>query len=71
MPVEVGHAVRVSAAKSGRTWLSKITAIIEPVGSGSVVELAGAKWSPDPEDRDEDGPDDPAWLTDKSTPTSC
>ena len=69
-PVELRAVVRVSAAKSGRTWMAKVAAIVEPAGAGSVVELAGAKWQPDPEDRDDDSPDDPAWLTDTSGDTS-
>ena len=69
-PVELRAVVRVSAAKSGRTWMAKVAAIVEPAGAGSVVELAGAKWKPDPEDRDDDSPDDPAWLTDTSGDTS-
>ena len=32
----------------------------------AVCQLAGATWKPDPEDRDDDGPDDPAWPTDTS-----
>ena len=53
--------------KRGRSWLATVAALVGDAGNDEAVcELAGATWKPDPEDRDDDGPDDPAWLTDTS-----